>query len=335
MTYTYKPALTGPALDAALEQTAAIRPALIEGLVYERSILLVSADGGTGKSTLVANVIAQSSVGLPVFGSLFTPRPLLCYYIPFERGSEEIRERLKHMRSAIPFNTANIVLFDNDEFIPNLYEKADQDFLLDSIARDCGDRKPDIVFYDPIYSAVAGGLCNEDKVSVFLRFNVRLMKTFGCATWLNHHTGKQGYASDGTKIQKDDPYYGSSFLRNHCTGSYYVKESDDKGGTTWIEKKDNLKSLLSKLTLNFDDETFTSTMKGDLSELSAGERLTLALRQFRREGKPFTFKQLLASLGGVSKARLRQLLCLPDYTPCLKKHKSLGDSTLYEVIGEV
>ena len=318
-----------------MDRVAPIRPALIEGLLYERSVLLVSADGGTGKSTLLANVIAQASLGLPVFNTLHVPKPLLCYYIPFERGSEEILERLKHMREVIRFKSDNIRIFDNEDFLPNLYDKADQDAILDSIQRDCPDRPPDLVAYDPIYQAVAGGLCNEDRVSIFIRFNVRLMKEFGCATWLNHHTGKQGYASDGTKILKDEPYYGSSFLRNHCTASYYVKESDDKGGTTWLIKKDNLKAMLKKLDLSYEDETYTSFIKDDLSGLTAPDRLKVVLRQFKHQQQNFTFKQVEGCLVGVSTSRLRTLFSTPPFCDVLKKQKALGEKTLYTVEGEI
>lgn len=60
-----------------------------------------------------------------------------------------------------------------------------------------------------------------------------------------------------------------------------------------------------------------------------------AVRQLKHDGKPFTFRQLLGCLGGVSKARLRQLLSTPDYTPHLLKQKSLGENTLYTVEGEI
>lgn len=331
---SYQPALTGPTLEAAVDATADTRPALIEGLLYERSVLLVSADGGTGKSTLVANIIAQASLGLPVFQAFHVPRPLRCYYIPFERGSEEIRERLKYIKKAIPFSSSHIYLFNHTSFLPNLYEKADQDFLLASIHQDC-PTPPDVVFYDPIYQAVAGGLCNEDRVSLFIRFNVRLMQEFGCATWLNHHTGKQSYAQDGSKIEKDDPYYGSSFLRNHCTGSYYVKENEDHTGTTWLEKKDNLKALIRKFTLTFEPETYTSYLKDDLRGLSAEDRLKVVLRQFKRDTKTFTFKQAEGCLMGVSTSRLRSLFSTPPFSEVLKKQKSLGSNTLYTVEGDI
>ena len=332
MAYSYTAALTGTALDLALEQTADSRPALIEGLLYEHSVLLVSADGGTGKSTLVANVMAQASLGLPVFNALYCPRPLTCYYIPFERGSEEIRERLKHIRKAIPFATERLFIFNHPAWMPNLYARSDQDFLLASILRDC-PAKPDIVFYDPIYQAVAGGLCNEDRVSIFLRFNTRLMNELGCATWLNHHTGKPGYTSDGMKIEKEDPYYGSSFLRNHCTGSYYVKEHE--GGTTWLEKKDNLKAMLKKLVLTYDTETYTSTVEDQSDGLSVEDRLRIILRRMKHEQKAFTFKQIEGCLPGVSTSRLRALFSTPHITANLKKVKSLGQATLYEVDGSI
>ena len=217
--YPYVPALSGRNLDRLLEETPAQRPSIIEGLLYENSILLISSDPGTGKSTLVANAIAQLSCGLPVFGSLHVPRPVKCYYIPFERGSQEIRERLKLIRESVPFNTDNIFIFENLDIVaPNLYDIDDQNFLLNSIEKDC--TRPDIVFYDPIYASVQGGLSDETKVSIFTRFNTRLMARFKCSTWLNHHTGKRSYDSKGLPIEKEDPYYGSIFLKAHCTGSY-------------------------------------------------------------------------------------------------------------------
>jgi RecA-family ATPase len=332
---TYSPALTGEALTQAIEAANLVRPTLIEGLMYERSVLLLSADAGTGKSTLVANVMAQASVGLPVFQAFHVPRPLKCYYIPFERGAEEILERLKHMQTVIPYNPDNLLIFNNPSFFPNLYNPHDQDFLLTSIDKDCRGKAPDVVWYDPIYQAVAGGLCNEDRVSIFIRFNVRLMAEFGCATWLNHHTGKPGYTPDGVKIEKEDPYYGSSFLKNHCIGSYYVKETEAKDGTIWLCKKDNLHLLQKKVVLTYNAESYTSFMKDGIGNLPASDRLKIALRQFKRDNKDFTFKQLEGCVAGVSESRIRVLLNTPPFNGVLKKSKSLGDATLYTVEGEI
>jgi len=330
----YQPALTGSALETALTATADARQPLIEGLVYERSVILMSADAGVGKSTVLANIIAPASAGLPVFQLLPVPRPLLCYYIPFERGTEEILERLKHIQKVIPFNAANIKLFQNSTFpTPNLYLERDQDFLLDSIETDCPNQPPDLVFYDPIYQAVAGGLSDENKVSLFIRFNVRLMARFGCSTWLNHNTSRDRYAVDGTKIEREDPYYGSSFLKNHCTGSYFLKANPDIDGTTLIRKKDNFDLLLKRLDLFYEPETYTCYVKGHESGLPIADRLRLILRQLKSEKNHVTFRCLQGRLLGVSTSYLRRMLCTPPFIDYLKKYKSNGEATLYEIVG--
>src|SRR3990167_6813869 len=125
-------ALTGEVLKTALNEINPERKALIEGFLYERSILMISADPGAGKSTLTAQAIAQMSCGLPVFGCLFVPRPIQCYYISFERGREEILERLKVMQDIIPMDFSNIYI--NDSFIGyNVLDLTHADFIINSI----------------------------------------------------------------------------------------------------------------------------------------------------------------------------------------------------------
>lgn len=334
--YIYNPALKGALLDEAIEKIPETRKPLIEGLLYENSTLLVAADGGVGKSTLLTNIIAQSSLGLPVFQALPVPRPVLSYYIPFERGSAEILERLRHVRKVIPFNTNNIRIFENSTFpSPNLYDEKDQEFLLESIERDCPDQPPDVIFYDPIYQAVAGGLSNEDKVSLFIRFNVRLMAKFKCSTWLNHHTVKSSYDMKGNKLEKDDPYYGSSYLRNHCTGSYYVKKNPETDGTVFIRKKDNLDLLLKRIVLHYEPETYTSYMEDSMPGVLKSDRIKMILRQLKSENKKFTFRQLEGCLVGVSTSYLRSQLSTPPLCHLLKVYKNIGSSSLYEVLDQI
>lgn len=331
--FRYHPGLTGSTLESALGQVAHVRPALIEGLLYANSVLLVSADAGVGKSTILINALAQASVGLPVFQALYVPRPLRCYYIPFERGTDEVLERLYHIRQSILFNPENLIIFHNPYHASlNLYDPRDQQGLLDSIAKDCGAIPPDVVAYDPIYQAVAGGLCNEDKVSIFIRFNVQLMATFGCATWLNHHTGKPIYNQGGSIVEKDDPYYGSSYLRNHCTGSYYLKKNAEGDGTILLKKKDNLDTLLDKMILHYNPESYTSYIKENLGGLSVSDRLNMVFRKAYLEGQKLTFRQIQGCLMGVSTSHLRRLIETAQTTEFIKKHKSNGEPTLYEVL---
>jgi len=331
----YTPALTGPTLDTEIEQASQSRTALIEGLLYEKSTILTSADAGVGKSTILANIIAQASAGLPVFNVLHVPKPILCYYIPFERGKDEITERLKHIRTAVPFDSSNIHVFYNKTFFPDLYHIEDQNFLIESIKRDCGERAPDLVAYDPIYQAVSGGLSNEDKVSVLIRFNVRLMETFECATWLNHHTVKPGQDPHGNRIERDDPYYGSSYLKNHCTGAYYLKKNPEADGTIMTCKKDNLDLLLKKITLYYQPESYTSYMKDEMKGILKIDRLKIVLRQYKTLNKTFTYRQLEGCLQGVSTSYLRNLLSIAPFTEVVTRDKSNPDNTLYTVTGVI
>ena len=161
------------------------------------------------------------------------------------------------------------------------------------------------------------------------------MAHFKCATWLNHHTGKATYSSSGEIIEKDDPYYGSSYLRNHCVGSYYLKSNPDTDGTVFIGKKDNLDLLIKRIILHYEPETYTSYCK----DLSAGivvvDRLKMALRQFKSTRQKFTFRQLEGCLQGVSTSYLRKLLETPPFPTSIKKFTSSGTATYYEVIGEI
>ena len=94
--------ITGQLLKHEVHETPPERLPLVEGLIYEKSILMTTADPAIGKSTIMACAIAQMSTGLPVFGFLNVPRPLRCYYVPFERGRHEIIERFRLLESVIP-----------------------------------------------------------------------------------------------------------------------------------------------------------------------------------------------------------------------------------------
>ena len=326
-----KISLTGTELQEALNQTHPERKALIEGLLYERSILMVSADPGAGKSTITAQAIAQMSCGLPVFGCLNVPRPIKCYYLAFERGREEILERLKVMQEIIPMNFDNIYI--NDSFIGyNVLDVHHADFIIKAINFDC--ISPDVVFIDPIYASVSGGLSSDEKASQFCRFSARLQSAVGCSNWLNHHTTKETYNNEGTVIEKSDPFYGSQWLKAHCTAAYYLKKKD--GGTIMLNKKDSQNNLLKKIILEYNAEDYISFIDQQNAEIPAIDRLKMFLRnKWKSDNKTFYYDQLETCLQPLSTSRLRHLAGQVWFRECVTVSKTSGKRSLYEVIKEV
>ena len=294
---------------------------------------MMSAEPGCGKSVVSTCAMAQMSCGLPVFGQLFVPRPMRCYYIPFERGREEIVERLKHIESAVPLDYSNI--FINDSFIGyNMIDPKHADLLIAQIQSDCPSA--DTLFLDPIYSAVSGGLSSDEKASMFTRFSARLQRETGASIWMNHHTVKDSYSQDGTKIEKDDPFYGSQWLKAHCTAAFYMRKAIDGDGVILVCKKDSHGNLLGKIKLGYNSESYTSYAKDLDNTLDASDRIKLFLRtRWKIDRKTFFYEELLSCITGVSNARLRQLIIQLPFSEVLTKHKSNGKKTLYELTKEI
>ena len=330
-------ALSGEELKQRINSAKETRPPLIEGLIHEGSVIMTSSEPGAGKSVLTACIMAQASLALPVFGQLFVPRPLNCYYIPFERGAQEIEERFKHIQESIPIAYEHISI--NDSFMGmNVINERHADEIFSRIKSDadrCFGGKIDIIFLDPIISAVAGGIGNEDRASMLTRFTTRLQVAFGCALWMNHHTTKDTYTSDGSKIEKDDPFYGSQYLKAHCTGGFFMQRRAADAGPVLTCKKDSHSCLLPKIELIYEPETYTVFMQGLGKSIPAKDRLLMAYRTFRSANKTVTFREIQGCMMGVSDSHLRDLLRTPPFNTAFKMISSNGSNTLYKPEAEI
>jgi len=102
--------LTGAHLRSFVFQEQNKIPAIAENFIYQKSIIMISGDPGVGKSTINANIIRDLSEGVPVFNFFYVPKPVLVYYIPFERGNYEVADRLRALSSVIEPNWHNIII---------------------------------------------------------------------------------------------------------------------------------------------------------------------------------------------------------------------------------
>lgn len=324
--------VTGELLKFEVHETTPERIPLIEGFLYEKSVLMTTADPAIGKSIIMACAIAQMSCGLPVFGFLNVPRPLKCYYVPFERGKHEIEERFRLLETVIPINYDNIIV--NENFIGlDVTNPEHAEMIIDNMKHDAYTGM-DVFLGDPMYACVRGGLSSDEKASQVTAFSARIVKEFGCSNWWNHHNVKQTYDNQGNPINKNDPFYGSIWLKAHATIAYYMGRSDS-GGTILDQKKDTLDSCLKKIILDYDEDTHLCRAVNLQESGMIRDRAFVFCRTCFHTKRSFTFKQFVAALGGVlsgvSTSYARSLLSTPPLIDCITKDKSNGGATLYTV----
>lgn len=320
-------ALTGDTLLEAIKGAKGQRKPIAEGLLYEKTILMIAAEPGSGKSTISTQVAIELAAGLPVFGCFFVSRPVKVFYILSERDIVELLERIEIISKTLPIVKENIVATAEYQSL-NLLNPSHSALFFKCIKRDCPN--PNIIFIDPIYSTVSGGLSKDEPASIFTKTMNLLQKEFSCILWYNHHTVKPQHNREGFKIEKDDPFYGSQWLKAHVTGSYLMKKTDS--GVTLTCKKDNYDILTSKIALEYDAETELS-WSIDRNRLPAFDRIKQFLRGKKIAGETFTFDNLRdATL--LSTCYLRRALVDTRLSGYLKSEKGSKNKKIYRVEGD-
>lgn len=267
------------------------RSYLINDFVMKGTTSMWYGQPAVGKSTLIAQIICQSSCGQPVFGAFEVPSCLKSCYFSFERTLDEIGERVYHMGKVIPVKWSNIYL--SDHFIGiDLLQPNQVDYFLksiDSIGR------PDIVYLDPIYAAIRGGLSQDEKATAFTRVSAQIIRKFGCSVVWSHHPVKSEYeVISGEKYKKSKTFYGGVFLEAHIQTSFKIEKCDL--GTLWINEKDSAKALPKRFMLAYDASTYLSHSTDRINELSKQEQFSLFFNECFRDGKSFTIKDVIQGL---------------------------------------
>ena len=315
--------LTGEVLKLQVANASKeTRKAYAEGLIYEDSCIMLSADPGTGKSTLVLQMALQLSAGVPLFGSLVVPAPIKVYYIQKERPQKEVMERLFAFGTSIPINWDNLILDSSIQFV-NLSNLSMAKTLAERIKR----FEPKLVIVDPIGAGTAG-LTKDEVANNFASLLNYIQSQVGNSYALTHHTSRESYDKDGDKIQKDKPFFGSQWLDALVTGHYHVTKTES--GSRWRKTKDNYALLLKDLNLTYNGESMLSYLRTD--GLNVHDRILNYIKVIKSSGKTtFTFREMVTNLG-VSDSRARDTLALPTFLNLLSKHKSSGESTIYEIL---
>jgi hypothetical protein len=318
-------ALTGDKLLAAITHAKDQRKPIADGLLYEKTIVMVSAAPGVGKSTVSTQIALELAAGLPIFGALHVARPMKVLFAQTERPLLEALERIEILSKIIPIVKDNLVFTDAYNVF-NLLKEDNVHTMIDCMKRDCPN--PDVIFIDPIYALVSGGLSKDEPASAFAKGMTDIWKAFDCpAMYYNHHTSRPQYDIEGKQIEKDDPFYGSTWLKAHCTGAFFLKETAE--GVKLINKKDNYRCLHSTIELNYDSETGYCSIPS--SAIPNIDKLRTFLRVCKLEDKTFSFNDMVTNLGCDTRT-LRRLLCHSSIAPYLLVVSTLRNKKLYKSV---
>lgn len=320
-------AINGKKLEEVVKKETEIRKPIIDSIIYEKSTVMLVGDSGIGKSTIFAQLSVELSCGLPAFGFYHISRPMNVFYIQAERDKLETIERLRKLSKTNTPNYDNFTLTDSYQRL-NLLNENHASAFIKCIKRDCP--KADIIIIDPIYSLVRGGLANENAGVMLTWVFSMLQKEMGCAIMLGHHPTKSKYEIiDGRKVYKDDPFYGSTFLKAHCTGSYNITGEKNGEGVTLDIKKDNYKNLAKQISLKYDPESGMCFIEG-YNQIPSESRILQYLRGQQISNGTFSFYDI-STATQLSHASVNRALRDSKFLDYLEVVNMLGRKHIYRV----
>lgn len=314
----------GDSLEELLDSPQESLECIAEGFLYKKCSIMHTAQTGSGKSTLIMQMALELSMGLPLFSYLEVKNPQRIYYLIRERPVMEAKERINKMKEVVGYDKTRLCL---DPFTQGykLYDRKLWDFFLLRFSK----FKPDIIIIDPIY-ADNPGLSKEEIATEFNAFVGRLINDLGCFVYLGHHPTKTQYTNEGDEVDKADPFFGSSYLKNAVTGGYYVKTNNV--GTHWKNTKDTHGTLLKKLELQFDPRTFISKI---LSEsMPPTDRMRIFLRRMRHLDKTFNIEDIEHQVDLCKRTAYAQL-ALPEFSGLIQNLNPIGIKGCYKVCKDV
>jgi len=321
---------TGKELTEALEQvdsTNEYATRIVDDLLYEDTITLISAEPGCGKSMIalqIAASLASTEKESRIFNQFFVGEAELVYYLQLEGSLRETLRRLKVIGKSIPFDPDLICIDYSTGY--NVLRDNSADTLLARIA----NFKPSVLIIDPLYLLVSGGLSKDEPAAAVCRFLLSIVNRLHCAVIVLHHTTKSSYTSDGRRMEKEDEFYGSQWIKAHVDSSFQLSSANSQRTQVKLDcKKDRYGRLPKQIILDYDPDTFICTVHKEALDPDTFESKLLAFLQANR-GKQFESAQLRESLG-CSMATIRHLRRQPQFAVLVDFQEQDGRRTIWRV----
>lgn len=266
-------------------------PAFVwQGLLPRGTVSLLSAHGGTGKSTLALMLVVAAVVARPLFGVWVEPGAAV--FVSLEDGPGIVRHRLAHVCRCWGVDPmeldGRLHIVDGTEY-PELFTAetrgsgettrtfAELRTLLQSVGAG-------LVVVDNASDAFGGDEIQRRQVRAFMRSLVEIARDTDAAVLLLAHVDKS--TSRARKGEGGEGYSGSTAWHNSARSRLFLSRAED-GTLTLEHQKSNLGKLQEPLTLQWLDgglpelahqggpSGFTTRMEGRLNDDKAAAVLRL------------------------------------------------------------
>ena len=302
--------ITGSQLRQDILSLEMTRKPIVEELLFERDIFMLTADAGAGKSIFATLLAACLSFRRPFLG-LNVPEPKKVLYIQLEGDYEESIERLRYMEfeGGIFIEEKNLMWIEektldvlSPDSVNGFFHRVNETGFI-----------PEVVIIDPIYKLSNEDICSGKAALGVIKFSDKLYNKWNCTNVLIHHNLKDAYGSNGEKIQKDDAFYGHSFIKNHIRTSYAMKITGENTRDL-IRKKGRGSDTRKKLSLEYNPESFVLSLAEATAKHKRGqhhERFYSYLEETHKNHKT-TFAQEIIDACEITYKQLRTLKEKPE-----------------------
>ena len=291
------------ALKDALEEVDPEPDWIIESLLPAGGTAVLSAPGGTGKSTLLVQILATLATGAEVFG-FNVPKARRCAFLQCEGSRRIFKNRVQVAVGNLGYDVGLPLLIPSKTFTPPLFVSPEFETLL------LGE-KAEVCVCDTVGYFFDG---DENSNSDVKRLVMRPLSAMGgrtqIATILVHHYGKPSEFRTGRHKTR-----GASAWIDDVDLAMRLEELEGGGKQDLVLHFDKIKHGPPRdpIRLHYEPSQAMFTMNGtvgtDMSEELALDKKKLAALAKAREGVMRELKKAAFSpIGGLTKAVLRELV---------------------------
>lgn len=312
--------LTGFDLHNFLENPLIGQDAIVEGLIFKDTINIFYSEPACGKSVIAVNMLASMSCGALVFGYLPMRKPVRCSYLQLEGSRDEQLGRFKEMLTEIPANLDNICWHTSPIFVENSFSQQE-------MFKELKFFKPEVIFIDSFYCLTSKGLSSEEGF-LPVRQMIRMIRDLtGATIIILHHSSKIQYEG-GVKVEKDDPFLGSQYLKAFADFMLYMKRTGENKVVMKTTKAQRNNEGVKQITLQFNKINWiVKAVPEETCKSAVGEVCDYLHKAFKKE-KSVTSDMILKETG-LTKRHIRRMKNDGHFNHLCWFEETDGKSTLW------